>query len=154
MNELEKITWQALEYEEKDRTIDWFWALGVIIIAGATTAIIYKSYFFAVLLILGGLMLGYFATKKPDMISYELNEKGLKINTEFYPYEKIKAFWVNTETKQILFVKSSRLFMPIISIPIEYSQAEKIKNVMLLKNIPEEEMKEHASEKIMESLGF
>ncbi len=88
MNELEKITWQALEYEEKDRTIDWFWALGVIIIAGATTAIIYKSYFFAVLLILGGLMLGYFATKKPDMISYELNEKGLKINTEFYPYEK------------------------------------------------------------------
>ena len=44
--------------------------------------------------------------------------------------------------------------MPILSIPIENEWVEGIQNIMLEKNIKEEEMREHISEKIMESLGF
>ncbi|MES2023504.1 MAG: DUF5673 domain-containing protein [Patescibacteria group bacterium] len=154
MNEGETIKWQELEYEDKKRSTDWFWALGVIVIASSAAAIIYENYFFAILLVLGGLMLGYFAIKKPDMIFYELGEKGLKINTDFYPYEKIKSFYISTETKPTLFLKSGRMFMPVMTITLEYTQIEKIKNLMLSKNIPEEEMKGHISEKIMDSLGF
>jgi hypothetical protein len=36
----------------------------------------------------------------------------------------------------------------------EKKKAEKIKKLMLSKNIMEEEMREHPSNKIMESLGF
>jgi len=164
MNTLE---WSALEYEERKRSNDWFWALGVIVVASSLTSIIYGNYFFAILLILGGVLLGHFAVRKPDIIFYELNEKGLKIKNQLYPYENIKSFWVQTEhqphlglpateigEKFLLFIKSERMFMPIISIPIQESMAEKIRNIFLSKNIPEEEMKEHMSEKIMERLGF
>jgi hypothetical protein len=44
--------------------------------------------------------------------------------------------------------------MPIISMPINPNHMEEIKNAMLSKNVLEEEMKEHVSEKIMDSLGF
>ena len=44
--------------------------------------------------------------------------------------------------------------MPIIGVPIENLWSDKIHNLMLSKNIKEEEMREHVSEKIMESLGF
>lgn len=157
---MEKLEWSALEYEEKERSKDWFWALGVIVVTSSIASIIFGNYFFAALLFISGLLLGYFAIKKPDMISYELNQKGLKIRTQLYPYENIKSFWVQidvtgeTKLKPILFIKSERAFMPILSIPIDDNMAEDIHSIMLSKNIAEEEMKEHPSHQIMESLGF
>ena len=157
---MEKLEWSALEYEEKERSRDWFWALGIIVVTSSIAAIIFGNYFFAVLLLISGLLLGFFAIKKPEMVSYELVEKGLKIKTRLYPYESIKSFWVQTDStgdsalQPTLFIKSERAFMPILSIPIENKLAENIRSMMLSKNIIEEEMREHLSEKIMEVLGF
>lgn len=159
-NRDEKLTWTALEYEERERTPDWFWALGIIVVTSSIASAIYENYFFAILLLLGGSLLGFFATKKPDTVSYELNDKGLKIRDRFYPYENIKSFYVQVDLKKeknqkpILFIHTERMFMPIITVPIEEELAEDIHTVMTTQNIPEVEMKEHVSEKIMEVLGF
>ena len=156
----EKLIWSALEYEEKDRSPDWFWALGIIIVTSSIAAIIFENYFFAALLTLSGILLGFFAVKKPDTIIYKLNEKGLTIRNRLYPYQNIKSFWVQvdmrgeTNVKSILFIHSERAFMPILSIPIDETIAEDIHSIMLSQNIAEIEMKEHPSEKIMEVLGF
>jgi hypothetical protein len=155
MEQNEKIEWTALEYEEKERGNDWFWALGVIVVASSITSFIYGNFFFGIFLIIGGILLGMFAVKKPDLVFYELNEKGLQIKNRLYPYEKIKAFWVKKDSDDsTLFIKSERLFMPLLSMPIKQNLAEVIRNTMLQNNVLEEEMKEHISEKIMESLGF
>jgi hypothetical protein len=163
---MEELEWSALEYEEKERSADWFWALGIIVVTSSIAAIIYGNYFFAALLFLSGLLLGFFAIKKPEIVSYKLNNQGLKIRNHLYPYENIKSFWVQIDRtgetnlpaqaglKPTLFIKSERLFMPIISIPIEDIMASEIHSMMISKNIVEEEMKEHPSLKIMESLGF
>lgn len=157
---MEKLEWSAPEYEERERSSDWFWALGIIIATSSAASIIYGNYFFAALLIISGVLLGFFAVKKPDTVFYELNNQGLKIRTRLYPYENIKSFWVQTnlngETnlKPLLFVKTERAFMPILSMSIEESAAEDIHAIMFSKNVLEEEMKEHPSLKIMESLGF
>ncbi|MDR3519733.1 MAG: hypothetical protein P4L63_02510 [Candidatus Pacebacteria bacterium] len=156
----QKLNWSALEYEEKERSMDWFWALGIIVITSSIAAIIFNDYFFAVLLILSGLLLGFFAVKKPDMISYEMNDMGLKIGSRIYPYENIKSFWVQTpqqdkpNTKSLLFIKSERIFMPIITVPITEEITEEIHSALSSKGIAEEEMRQHPSEKIMEVLGF
>lgn len=162
-NEGSELSWSALEYEEKERSRDWFWALGIIVITSSVASIIFGNYFFAALLIISGFLLGFFAVKKPEMIEYKLQNKGLKIENRLYPYENILSFWVQTPgtsltpqpvTKSILFVKSNRAFMPILSIPIEEWMAEEIHSLLLSKNIKEEEMREHPSEKIMDALGF
>ncbi len=154
MDSNEKLEWSHLEYEEKERNTDWFWALGIIVVAISVTSIIYQNYFFAILIILSGILIAVFAVKKPEMVHYEINQKGLMIKNRLYPYEKIKSFWVQTEKNPTLFIKSERIFMPIISLPIEESSVNEIKNIMLSNQLPEEEMHEHISEKIMESLGF
>jgi hypothetical protein len=151
---MEKIEWDALEYEEKERTSDWFWALGVVVVAGSLAAIIYGDYFFAVVLVLGGALLALFAIKPPDTVHHELNQKGLKIRNRLYLYENIGAFFVQREVKPLLFIKSERFFMPIMSMPINIEDAETIHELFISKNIPEEEMRVHLSEKIMDALGF
>jgi len=150
----EKLNWSALEYEEKERSSDWFWALGIIVVTSSVAAVIFGNYFFAALLVLSGILLGFFSTKKPDTIFYELNNKGLKIGNRIYPYENIKSFWVQKEIKPLLFIHTERIFMPIITIPINETFAEDVYFIMTSKNIAEVEMKEHPSEKIMEALGF
>lgn len=155
-----KIEWSALEYDEKERSADWFWALGIIVVTAAIASLIYSNYFFATLIIISGVLLGFFAIKKPDMVFYELNDQGLKIRTRLYLYENIKSFWVEDgnskelPVKPALFIKTERVFMPIISVPITGDMAPRVRSIMLEQNILEEEMKEHASEKVMEFLGF
>jgi hypothetical protein len=160
MDSNKKLEWSAFEYEDKERSSDWFWALGIIVVTSSIASIIFNNYFFAALIILSGLLLGFFAMKKPDTIFYELNNKGLQIRNRIYPYENIKSFWVqlgtspDTNIKPLLFIHSERAFMPILSIPIPEEMAEEIHSLFLFKNIPEVEMKENPSEKIMEALGF
>ena len=96
-----------------------------------------------------------FAIKKPDLVFYEINNKGLKIRNRLFPYKNIKAFWVKRDgDKPTLFIKSERLFMPIISMPIKPSLVEEVHNFMTYNEVKEEEIKEHISEKIMEFLDF
>ena len=159
-NEHKKLIWSALEYEEKERSQDWFWALGIIVVTGSIASIIFENYFFALLLIIAGLLLGFFALKKPDIVTYELNSKGLQIHNRLYPYESIKAFWIQADftpgsnVKPLFFVHSERAIMPVLTIPISMEIAEDIHSIMSGKNIAEVEMKEHPGNKIMEVLGF
>ena len=152
-----KIEWSALEYEERERNQDWFWALGVIVFASSASAIIYCNYFFGALIIIGGIMLGYLATKPQDLIHYELNPKGLKVESRIYTYENIKSFWAEPAGEK-LFVKTERVYMPVLSIPIENIPAnisrEDIRGIFLEKQVPEEEMREHPAHAVMEFFGF
>ncbi len=154
MNEGETFSWSAPEYEERDRSPDWFWALGVIIITGALTSIIFSNYFFAVFLLLSGGLVWFFSQKAPEWVNYELTAKGLKIKNRLYPYENIKSFWVPMEDKPLLFVRTERFFIPAFSMPIEGEDREIIKGIFLDHGVIEEEMKEHPSEKLMDTLGF
>ena len=154
MDDLEKIEWQMPEYEEKERNNDWFWALGIVVLAGSITSVIFSNYFFAVLILLSGFLVVLFSIKAPDMVTYELSNRGLKIRNRLFPYKSIKSFWVQVETPPTLFIKSDRMVMPIISMPIEFSMAKDIKDMLLENGVTPEEMREHFSEKVMESIGF
>jgi hypothetical protein len=170
VNHPNKLQWVALEYEEKERTPDWYWALGVIIIAGAIASIIFDNYFFAVLLLVSGGLMTLFTIKKPEMVPYEINKKGIKIKNRIYLFEKIKSFWVqknpSEEERELhgnlpdeelfptLFIKTERAFMPIISIPIREEYADNIRNIMLNHDVKEEFMKDYPADKVMDFLGF
>jgi hypothetical protein len=151
---MDKLTWSALEYEHREKTSDWFWALGIIVFATAATAVIYANYFFAALIILSGILLGFFAQKEPDMVEYELSEKGFQAASRFYPYENILGFWVELEGKPRLFLHLNRAVMPHLSIPIEENEKEQIRDILLNANVLEEKMQEHQAERVMEFFGF
>ena len=151
---MEKIIWQASEYEHKEKTPDWYWALGVIAVSSAVISIIYKNYIFAVFIVLASAILFMFSLKKPEIMNMEINEKGVKIKDEFYPFEMIKTFWIeNQGGEKKLLLHSSRILMPIIALPIEENLEGRIRSA-LSNNLKEEEMKEPATQKVMEYFGF
>ena len=146
-----KINWTALEYEHKEKKPDWFWALGIVAVASSVASIIYKNYFFAILIILAMVMLAFLNLRKPQEVEIELNEKGIRVEDFFYPYKNLKSFYVHHGK---LLVHSNRAFMPIITLPISDNVSEKEIGEFLKKYLKEEEMAESFTAKLIEVLGF
>lgn len=151
----ETLVWIEPEYKERDRSNDWFWALGVIAVSSAVLAIIYDNYLFAVFIVIAAIVLGFFAVRKPGMIEYRIDAKGLSIGREFYPYEKLVSFTVLEKPggENLLLILSKRPVVPLFSIPLGIESPETVRK-LLASHIKEEKHTEPTAHKIMDYLGF
>jgi len=154
-NEQNKISWQAPEYEFREKTSDWFWAVIIIVASGGIASIIYKNYLFAVFLILAAVLLLVYSIRKPEIVNFEISDNDLKIKDDVYLYSDMVNFWIdkNHPRKRIL-INTNKLLTPLIDIPLpDEINEEAIKN-LLGEKIKEEEIKEPIFHKVMEYLGF
>ncbi len=151
------ITWQALEYHHEPKGTDWFWAVGIVAVCIAITSIIYGNILFAILIMIATAALFMYAVRLPELIEFELNNKGVVIEEKMYPYATLQSFWVedfdNRHPHMKLLIKSQKLTMPLIVIPISGVHPEDIRE-FLLNYLVEEEQFEPLSQKVMEYLGF
>ncbi len=149
-----KLSWAVPAYNHSKKSIDWFWALGLIVLVGAITSFIFDNYFFSILLVLGGILMGHFANEEPETLYYELNEKGLTIKDRIYPFKAIKSYYINTEKNPTLFIKTDRFFLPVIPVAINLNVAQKINEIFEKEGIEVEEMSEGPIEQIMDMIGY
>lgn len=149
------LEWTAPEYKERVRSVDWFWALGIIAISSAIASILYHNYLFAVFIVIAALMLGFFASRPPETLVFRITSKGLELGREKYPYEKLKSFHIldKDNGESILLVMSSRSVVPLIMVPLAEQSPEHVREA-LIAHLPEERHNEPTAHKIMEYLGF
>lgn len=156
MKKTEPIHWQAYEYEPREQSGDWFWAVGIVTVAIAVTAIIFNDVLFAIIIILGGFALSLYAARPPHLIDIVVDDIGIRIDRSFYPYRTLESFWIEEQHgfPKIL-VKSQKLIMPYIVVPLnpEEQDAEDIHKI-LIRHLPEVFHSESVFEKVLERLGF
>ncbi len=151
---MEPLRWRALEYEEKERTPDWFWGLGLVSIIAAMLSVYFGNYLLALLIIISAFSLGLFAVRKPEYVEYELRENGIKIKNTFYPFNTLESFWVEQfEKDPKIIIVSKKFLVPHLIIPIEDHDPKKIRE-FLLGNLEEVERHEPFIHVISERLGF
>ena len=151
-----QLEWSALEHEHIHKSSDWFWALGIIAIAGAITSIIFSNILFAIVILIGAFVVGMHASKKPNMVHFRITNRGIIIDKVMHPYSSLESFWVEDEHEDMipkLLVKSNKLLSPHIIIPIEHISPDDVRNY-LLEYLDEEEDSESLAQKIMEFFGF
>ncbi|MCH7529591.1 hypothetical protein IIB50_00515 [Patescibacteria group bacterium] len=150
------IQWNAFEYEHKERTVDWFWALGIVALAGTIAAFMLSNILFGVLIVIGSFTLALFANRHPDLIQFKINERGVVIGDTLYPYKTLDSFWISDEYKNIdpkLIIKSKKVFMPYLIIPLADADCQAIHDY-INKYLEEKEHNEPLSHKILELFGF
>ena len=150
-----KISWQALEYKRKDKTADWYWAVGLISLAIVVTSFMLHNSLFAILIIISTGILISFSVIAPKIINISINQKGITVGKEMYPFATLDAFWVESQDEENLkiLLRSKKLIMPLIAIPLEEIHHLDMRE-FLLQYLPEVEMHEPLSQKVMEKLGF
>jgi len=152
-----RLQWTGYEFEYKEKTADWFWAVSIIIVSISVIAYIYDNPIFGMFILIAGITSLSLAKRPPALIDYELNKEGLLINDKLYPHIDFKTFWV-VESKYHapkLLLRTGRLVNPVLVINIEtdYCDAATIRD-FLLDYIPEDKIEEPLSIKFMEFLGF
>jgi hypothetical protein len=154
-NATPRISWQIEEYAHKDKGPDWFWALGVIAIAGAAVAVIYHNILFAIFIVLAAVILGAYAARRPDIIEVAISDAGIKIRRYFYPFEKIKSFGIDeAPTGNHLIIESDRTINPVVSIPLPLTLDTEALGALLRTKLPEKPHEEQFSHKLLDHLGF
>ena len=150
----EIIQWKAYEYNHREKSSDWFWAVGIIAFSAAAAAVIFNNIIFAIFIILSAFTLSMYAARKPLLINIELNDKGIVVDKYMYPYQNIEKFCM-TERQfgNVLIIKSIKKTLPYTSISTEQIDPDEIREY-LSHHLKEEEMTEPIVQTLMEYLGF
>lgn len=151
---LPPIRWSGYEHQHEEKGSDWFWALGIIAVSAALISILFGNILFALLIVVAAVTLGMLATKPPEIAEFVLNERGLAINDQFYPYSVIDAFWIEeTDEHATLLVDTQKFMAPHLVIPIEEVDPDAVRD-RFEQFVPEVELREPIAHRLLELLGF
>lgn len=148
------ISWKAPEFIPKEHSADWFWAVGIIAAAIIVTSILLNNILLAIFFLIVTFTIFIYAKKPPEIVATEITDDGVLVGRNMHPYSLLKAFWINeNDVVPMLLLKSSGLINPLVIIPIGRVDLEKIR-ATLRTFLPEEEIEEPLSQKLLEYLGF
>jgi hypothetical protein len=147
---------RAPEFHYKHKTTDWYWAVGIITIAAAATAIIFSNILFGILIIIAGFTLIMHASRIPAEHDIEINDAGITIGNFHFTYGNLESFWIEHHENGRMLIRTKRLIMPHLVVPLD-SLSEDEKEDMrdfLRTKLAEIEQQEPLFELIMEYIGF
>ena len=150
----EPIVWETPEYVYREKSADWYWAIGIIAVSVAVTSVLFNNILFAIFIALSFFTLMLYAKRKPHLLQIKIDNRGVQVGRVKYPHSSIESFWVEDRFgDDKIIMKSRKLTMPYIVIGIEDMNAETVRNY-LRKFLTEEEHAEPLARRVMEYLGF
>lgn len=148
--------WSAYEHEFIERDSDWFWALGIIALSGAVISVLFHDFLFAVVILVAAFAFGVLATTVPQLATFEVSERGIRINGKLHRYHEIISFWVEDEHhdgRPFLLLSTVKFMSPHFVIPIEGLDPQRLR-MFLRKHAKEVPMKEPIAHRIIDFVGL
>jgi hypothetical protein len=152
---LQSLYWEAPEHTHIEKSHDWFWALGIIAVAGSVTSMILNNVLFGVVILLGAMVVFITGNKPPRIIPFEILTRGLRVGDELYPYTTLESYYIDEDNPSgpQLIVKSKKLFMSLIIIPLPEEYVDDVER-LISPRLPEEHLEEPIAHKLLEYFGF
>ena len=125
--ENETLSWSALESPEMTPGADWYWAVWIIAISIAITAVLFGNILFGIFIFLAALAVTLHSKTGTQVVNIELNSKGVLHHNKLYLYSALESFGIDEHRDSVkLILKSKKVIMPYIIIPIEEIHPQEI----------------------------
>lgn len=151
-----KIEWRAAEFHYIEKDYLWYVAVVAIAVVLLTFALVGKSFFFAVFVIIATVLVIEFGKRRPRTLDYELNEKEVLIDNRMsFPYKTIVSFHIRKRLgflDEIVFRRDTRV-NPFVHLPIDEDLAIKARE-FLSQYLEEDEHEHSIVDIIAERIGF
>ena len=138
------LEWQGREYDHNPKDADWYWAVGIIAVAGILAAILFGNYLLAALFIIAATAIALHAAKEPPLHHFQLVNQGIIIGDELHPFERMTSFSVlediEGEFPPMISIKTMSWLSPHLIIPLEGVDADVV-YTYFLEHVDEEEHK-------------
>lgn len=159
--ESETITWTAPEHDYREHTPDWYWAVGILIVALSIAFVIVGNILLSIIIILGVGMLLVHAKRKPPILDGELSEYGIRFGRLSFRWDSLESFSIldlplekNGPSNYKLVLVSNKKFTPYIMIPLGDKPPHEDIVTALQHMLPEEEHPEPIPHRLMRLMGF
>lgn len=149
------VTWDAYEHYYSERGSDWFWILGIATATFGIAAILVGNVLLGIVIFLSGTLIGVLAKREPRIIPFAVTPRGVRIGETLYPYTTLECYCIDGEhiLGPQLLVKSEKLFMPLLVIPIPDDAIDEIEEVVAQK-LPEAHLEEPLGHRLLEFFNF
>lgn len=153
--DIPSVYWEAPEHTHIEKSSDWYWAMGIIAVTASVTSIILNNVLFGIVILLGAMTVFITGNRKPRIIPFEVSVRGIRVENHLYPYTNLESWYLDEEhyTGPQLIVKSKKLLVPLIIIPIPEEFVQSVERLIAPRLI-EEHLQEPLAHKILEFLGF
>ena len=153
---IDPIKWSAPEYAHKERSVDWFWTIGLITIIGAGIALWMSDYLFGFFILTAGASLILFNYREPHEIEFKIETNGMTINNVKYQWKELKGFNIKNKDEEEydkLLIETSKKFIPIFTILLPKESTDEVKEA-LTKIIPRLDLEESQSVQFLDKIGL
>lgn len=149
------LRWSAYEHEHVVRGSDWFWALGIIALSAAVVSILFHNVLFALIILIAAGSLAMLANVPPDLVQFEISERGIRVADKMHRFEDIISFWVEEHDapRPLLLVDTTKVMTPNLIIPLENIDPREVREA-LSQRVQEVPMREPLAHKILEFFGL
>ena len=160
MPQHEEIVWRVLTHEHIDHSADWYWALGLLTVAGAGLSIYFGNLLLAIILVVGAISVAILKIRGPREHEVKLNARGATLDGTLYQWKAVQSFWIHTDALHPvprLYLTTRSILMPRIVVPLDSdSHSAEVRALCLQysEEAPEEERHPHAIEHIAEIFGL
>jgi hypothetical protein len=143
--------WTINEYESHDRGWKWFFLVGVGCVLLIGYAILVDNFLFALIIILGVIILYLQHHQDPEQVLFQITELGVVVGKKFYPYRELTDFYIIYQPPRVksLFIGTKSATRPTIRIPLYDRNPVEVRHI-LLEHLDEDIEKEE--EPISESI--
>jgi hypothetical protein len=95
------------------------------------------------------------AARKPKVVQYAVTTRGLRVDDTLYPYATLEGYCITEDdfTDPQLLVRSTKLFMPLLILPLPSEYVDEIEEIIAAR-IREEHLEEPFLLKLFEMFGF
>ncbi len=151
----ESVSWTASEFLAHQKTFGWYAALMFVgfLVAGVVYFLT-RDYISTGVVVFASVIMGILGARKPRVLSYKLDGKGLTIEDKFHPYGDFKSFSIiqEQEAKSIALMPLKR-FMPLLIIYFDPKDEERVAQV-LASHLPVEAHKLDTVDRLMSKIRF
>ena len=147
------IDWKAKEHHSGEKTLEWYIASFLIVIAISVTAVVLGNILLAGVVIVGFVILLLNYRREAKIVSVSISTRGILVDDILYTFNNLESFYVEEETMRLI-LKSKKTFATHIIIPISEEIDPENLEEELSEYLEVEEMHETIFERFAEYLGF
>lgn len=122
LKELGKIllVWEFPEYERQNRSKAWYLAASIVVALLLLYALVTVNFLFAVIIIMGAIILILKEKFVPQSVKFAVSEKGISVDGRFYPYALLHSFYLIYRPGEVkkLFLEFKSFLRPRLNIPL------------------------------------
>ena len=151
---MDKLEWQAYEFEQPERHHNWFYALWILAVAFVAVALILNSYLLAMFILLSGGVVHIYALKQPQLFTFTLTAENLTIGSKVYNLADFDSFWIfEREDGNFLSLEAKKVLSTHLGVPLGEIDPQKVRD--LFSNIlVEKEQEEPLTDLLARRLKF